>query len=75
MTLEKPVTEFDPVVESDATDGFPHPADYPAVTAFLDGLAGLDPMLGATLYGEWYRAVSEGRRKGAVDDLISFASM
>lgn len=75
VKLERPVTEFGPVVGGDALKGFPHPADYPAASAFLGGLEGLDPMLGATLYGEWYRAVTEGRREGNVEDLLAFARL
>lgn len=75
VILERPVTEFEPVVGNDTLKAFPHPADYPAVTAFIDGLEGLDPMLGATLYGEWYRAVAEGTRDGTVEDLLAFARL
>lgn len=75
VKLERPVTEFEPVVGCDTLKGFPHPADYLAASAFLGGLDGLDPMLGATLYGEWYRAVAEGTREGTVEDLLAFARL
>lgn len=60
-----------------ALAGLPHPADYTATTAFHDRLSpgGLVSALAcATLYGEWYRAVAEGKRVPPGEPVADFAA-
>lgn len=60
-----------------ALAGLPHPANYAAATVFHDRLSsdGLVSALAcATLYGEWYRAVAEGKRTPSGEPVADFAA-
>lgn len=60
-----------------ALAGLPHPADYPAATAFHDQFSSggrVSALACATLYGEWFRAVAEGKRVPPDEPVADFAA-